>query len=186
MLISITLPSPILGSVPVVVEGSSFMVTVFEESIGESIFSRGLDQLRVTGENYQVNKDANATTNVGCCCSEIQCFLVGNMVNEGLALLEMNISSGRMVDSKVLHSNDDRQWESGGLKQCHQQETIRQDLAYSRTTGAFDDGYMSSTRKTLEGALMADGSGPFVRREEMASTTGFKLVNQGFKPRQED
>ncbi|GAB4859141.1 hypothetical protein Ancab_010607, partial [Ancistrocladus abbreviatus] len=42
VLISTAFPEPISESLPVVVEGSKFTVTVFEESLGETMFSRGI------------------------------------------------------------------------------------------------------------------------------------------------
>ncbi|GAB4835412.1 hypothetical protein Ancab_000321 [Ancistrocladus abbreviatus] len=104
----------IVASILVLVEGSSFIVNVFEQSIGETIFSRGRDCPSVVDQTYPTNEEFNVTNLgvTGCRCSVSS---VEKVYIEKLALRENSIDDSKKVISNTPKYNDDRPSCNSGL-----------------------------------------------------------------------
>ncbi|GAB4861281.1 hypothetical protein Ancab_036443, partial [Ancistrocladus abbreviatus] len=65
-----TMSDHISGSIRIIVDGGSFIVIVFEESMGETIFSKGFDWLGVANPNFLA--EDKSISDASCHCSIAQ------------------------------------------------------------------------------------------------------------------
>ncbi|GAB4842444.1 hypothetical protein Ancab_012416 [Ancistrocladus abbreviatus] len=137
---------PISACIPIEVDGISFMIIVFVETTSETIFSRGLDHVRVEFGHSFEKVDANTTLSARCIIPGILCSPIGSMASSP----ETHPRSSIWTNLKSLVFNDDGDCRKSILGFHRRQEIDRRDSNISRTLGAFVDEYMSSSEKLHE------------------------------------
>ncbi|GAB4834921.1 hypothetical protein Ancab_033188, partial [Ancistrocladus abbreviatus] len=150
-----------VNSIPVEVDGISFTITIFEETTGETIFSRGSNSIRVVSGHTPEEAEANTTSSAQSKRPGILCSLAGSLVSSPIT----HPHSSRWAKSKLQVCNDEGDCKKSacGFRCCHGSEIC--DLGNCKTLGAFGVEYMSSSEKLQERALMADSPSSSMRRE---------------------
>ncbi|GAB4851990.1 hypothetical protein Ancab_016181 [Ancistrocladus abbreviatus] len=152
---------PISASIPVEVDGISFTITIFEETTGETIFSRGSDRTRVEFGHTPKEAEANTTSSARSKRPGIPCSPAGSLVSSP----ETRLHSSRWVNSKLPVCNDEGDCMMSTLGFCCHHETEIRDSDNCRTLGAFCVEYMSFSEKLRERVLMADSPSSLMRSE---------------------
>ncbi|GAB4851652.1 hypothetical protein Ancab_031055 [Ancistrocladus abbreviatus] len=161
----------------------NFTVHVFEKSSGENIFSRGLDRLRVEGPN-SLEGDRSKSGATSCHCSVTQCSRFVEANNERQASLVNSTSGSKRGNSNVSKFNDDNSSWKSSLGQTHRIAFTWREKEFSRSLETTTDGYVSPLDKSMEGALMVEGTSLVVRREKMANFIIYS-ADLGSEPQQE-
>ncbi|GAB4858367.1 hypothetical protein Ancab_009839, partial [Ancistrocladus abbreviatus] len=117
LLILTSIPETISAKLPVLVEEKRFLVYVFEESLGETIFSQGLDRTRAG------NKARGDINSEGSCSSTVPCICTNTKSRMRFALSEYLSSYGKIAVSKSPVFNDDGHSNPSGYKKVGWQLT---------------------------------------------------------------
>ncbi|GAB4851674.1 hypothetical protein Ancab_031077, partial [Ancistrocladus abbreviatus] len=158
---------------------------ILDWSINSQIFDvvLGLDRLRVEGPN-SLEGDRSKSGATGCHCSVIQCSRSVEANNERQASLVNSTSGSKRGNSNVSKFNDDNSSWKSSLGQTHRIAFIWREKEFSRSLETTADGYVSPLDKSMEGALMVEGTSLVVRREKMANFIIYS-ADLGSEPQQE-
>ncbi|GAB4857533.1 hypothetical protein Ancab_015441, partial [Ancistrocladus abbreviatus] len=156
---------PISEMVAVMVDGHRFLVQVVEESLGETIFSRGIDHKRAPMMYNVGNAIHSAVNNGGGGTSIVPVSLLDNRGNRRLVMPVKSSGNDNGEDSNSPIFNDDSFCKQID-RQSHHMEKAEQKLGNSSMVEPSIGGYVSFLGRTSTGAFMEDETNLIKRREE--------------------
>ncbi|GAB4837113.1 hypothetical protein Ancab_002024 [Ancistrocladus abbreviatus] len=159
--------------IPVASEDSRYLVSIFEESSGETIFSRGKDWDRATENLLFGNGDGHLSKDSGYGSSIVPCSLSRQKNKGHCASLAEHRSIGGASDSKLLDSSDYNHYKQDNLRQCKQNETNRPSPGKNGKARVPIGEHVSSTANYPVRALMAEKTADLKRRK-IGEKIGFK------------
>ncbi|GAB4831135.1 hypothetical protein Ancab_005144, partial [Ancistrocladus abbreviatus] len=169
LLISTSIPETISAKLPILAEEKRFLVYVFEETLGETIFSRGSDRTRVGNKaRGDIIGEGKYSSTVPCTCTNTKSYTRSTSP-------EYLSDNGKIVASKSPVFNDDGHNNPSGYKSSHVNVTAGQFSGKCWATDNSSVGYVSSIGKQAAGALMEDKTTLIKMREDL-ETTGSKLA----------
>ncbi|GAB4861285.1 hypothetical protein Ancab_036447, partial [Ancistrocladus abbreviatus] len=146
-----------------------FIVIIFQESTGETIFSKRFDRLGIANPNFLV--EDRSISNASCHCSIAQ-HSPENCIN----------GSKKGISNEPALNNDNFNCKSN-LGKTNRQVSVEKEKEVSKLVEYTAKGYVSFSRNYVEGTLMADGSASFKRRVEAANIV-YNSLNLYFVPLQ--
>ncbi|GAB4856342.1 hypothetical protein Ancab_014265 [Ancistrocladus abbreviatus] len=113
LLISTSIPETISAKLPLLVEEKRFLVYVFEESLGATIFSQGSNRTKAG------NKARGDIINESNCSSVVPCMCTNTKSRKRSTLPEYLSGNGKITVSKSPVFNDDGHSNPSGYKLVH-------------------------------------------------------------------
>ncbi|GAB4859065.1 hypothetical protein Ancab_010530 [Ancistrocladus abbreviatus] len=179
MLISTSSPRPISGIVPAVVDGRRFYVKVFEETSGETIFSKGFDRDQVPTYSMERQSDPGKTSSN----TLVPCSLEETKGGGKTASPTNIIGSDKPVFLNTPDSMDDIHGCRSPLGKSYCMELVAIKIIKHFSAKPPLARYVSCSTIKDRGALMETQTGTIKRKEEKAAQNEIKSPKENGPPK---